>query len=110
MKRKGQYLGAAIKIAASHYSVSYEEVQKGLASRAGKARAGKKLPPKPVMICENDDREAVWHCRINYGYDYHLDYYMCAECGKVFPAHHEGGETPSSVKWTAYKPSKAVKS
>lgn len=103
MIRKGQYIGTAINIAANYYKVNRADVQRGLASRSGKAQAGKKKPIRPVMRCANCDNEAVWKCICYYGFN-SVIYHTCEKCGKNIPHHHEG--TVDRVKWTRYVPSK----
>ena len=112
MIREGKYMGTAIRIAASYYQVDRSDVQKGLASRSGRAQKGRKQTPKPVRMCDNGcESEVCWKLTVGFSYATAIHYYTCEECGQNPPAHAEfgsGHEAATSSNWTAYKPTKAA--
>jgi hypothetical protein len=109
MIRKGDYPGRAVSVAANYYKVPVEKVRSGLSARSGRSQAGKKKAPRPVRMCQEcQEREATNKCTIYWGYN-QAAVYTCDTCGQHIPSWYElgsGHETPSSMKWTRYTPTR----
>lgn len=121
MIRKGEYVGKAICIAAHYYKVEPDEVQRGLASRSGRSRRGKKVV-KPVRQCFRcGEKEATWRLTYTHtGYIKGSTYYMCEDCRNTpdmaftiayeYEEYRSYGNDFGEGVWTKYKPTEQEKS
>jgi hypothetical protein len=111
LRREGNKPHEAMRIAARYYKVDYTDVQKGMASRAGKSNAGKKrvVLAKPCNFAGCVGLSA-WKFVGEWAYadaDWaKFQGFTCAAHGKTLPPLAQE-HVELSIKWTKYSPTKA---